>query len=71
MYYVSNTWRVFYTDDVIDSDDDGDEGRIMARLTEGGSVQVEGRDREVERYRGGQLCQFLLGGTSREHNEEL
>ena len=48
MYYVSYTWLVFYTDDIIDWDDDGDEGRIMARLTEGGSVQVEGQDGEVE-----------------------
>ena len=42
-----------YTDDVISPNDDGDEGRIMAPLTEGGSVQVEGRDGEVERHRGG------------------
>ena len=53
-----------YADYVISLNDDGDEGRITARLTEVGSMQVEGRDREVERHRGGRLCQLLLGGTS-------
>ena len=58
MFY---TRRVFYTEDVIDRVDDGDEGWITTYLTEVVSVQVEGEDWEGEGHRQERLLQLLLG----------